>query len=52
VEAADDSDLDLELSEATGTDLTSQESSVQEQDGDSASDTSGLDYDPSARVQE
>jgi membrane protein implicated in regulation of membrane protease activity len=52
VEAADDSDLDLELSEATGTDLTSQESSVQEQDRDSPSDSSGLDYDPSARVQE
>jgi membrane protein implicated in regulation of membrane protease activity len=52
VEAADDSDLDLELSEATDTDFTPQESSTQEQDGDRASGSSGLGYDPSARVQE
>ena len=52
VEAADDSDLDLELSEATGADLSPPDTSAQEKEGDSASDASGRDYDPSARVQE
>jgi len=52
VEAADDSDLDLELAEATGTDLTSEDAPAQDQDSDRAADGSGLDYDPSARVQE
>lgn len=50
VEAADDSDLDLELSEATGTDLSSDD--VRDEERDDASDASGLGYDPSARVQE
>jgi membrane protein implicated in regulation of membrane protease activity len=49
VEAADDSDLDLELSEATGTDLSSGD--VRDEERDDASD-GGLGYDPSARVQE
>ena len=49
VEAADDSDLDLELAEATGTELPQHDSS-DARDDDSAE--SGLDYDPSARVQE
>lgn len=46
VEAADDSDLDLELSEATGTDLSQADETRDEED------SSGLGYDPSARVQE
>jgi membrane protein implicated in regulation of membrane protease activity len=49
VEAADDSDLDLELSEATGTDLSSDD--VRDDARDDASD-GDLGYDPSARVQE
>jgi membrane protein implicated in regulation of membrane protease activity len=52
VEAADDSDLDAELSEALGEDLPTD---AQERDRDASgrsSDSSGLDYDPSARVQE
>lgn len=53
VEAADDSDLDLELSEATGTDLSqADETRDEEETGESSSDSSGLGYDPSARVQE
>jgi membrane protein implicated in regulation of membrane protease activity len=53
VEAADDSDLDLELSEATGTDLTREDATREEGErGEGASDSSGLDYDPSARIQE
>jgi hypothetical protein len=50
VEAADDSDLDLELSEATGTDLSSDD--VRDEERDDASDASSLGYDPSAPVQE
>jgi membrane protein implicated in regulation of membrane protease activity len=50
VEPAGDSDLDLELSEATGTDLSSND--VREDESEDRSDSSGLDYDPSARVQE
>ncbi len=50
VEPADDSDLDLELSEATGTDLSAND--VREDESEDRSDSSGLDYDPSARVQE
>ena len=49
VEAADDSDLDLELSEATGADLVDDD---REQADDEASGDAGLGYDPSARVQE
>lgn len=49
VEPADDSDLDLELSEATGTEVSSSESS---RGNDESSDESGLGYDPSAPVQE
>jgi membrane protein implicated in regulation of membrane protease activity len=49
VEAADDSDLDLELAEATGADLSAQDAADARND-DSAD--AGLDYDPSARVQE
>jgi membrane protein implicated in regulation of membrane protease activity len=49
VEAADDSDLDLELAEATGSELPQKE--TPEARNDDPSD-SGLDYDPSARVQE
>jgi membrane protein implicated in regulation of membrane protease activity len=50
VEAADDSDLDLELSEATGADLVDDD---REQAADEeASGDAGLGYDPSARVQE
>lgn len=55
VRAADDSDLDLELSEATGTDVSSP-GDVHDSEARSesdASDESGLGYDPSAhRVQE
>jgi membrane protein implicated in regulation of membrane protease activity len=50
VKAADDSDLDLELSEATGTDLP-----PMDREGDStddATDSDGLGYDPSAQVRE
>lgn len=50
VEAADDSDLDLELSEATGADLPDPNSS--DARNEDSTDDSGLDYDPSARVQE
>ncbi len=50
VEAADDSDLDLELSEATGADLPDPNSS--EARSEDSTDDSGLGYDPSARVQE
>ncbi len=46
VEAADDSDLDLELSEATDADLSQADETRDEED------SSGLGYDPSARVQE
>ena len=49
VEAADDADLDLELSDATGTDFSSDD--VRNDESDDASDAD-LGYDPSARVQE
>jgi membrane protein implicated in regulation of membrane protease activity len=49
VEAADDSDLDLELAEATGSELPQKETPEARNDDPSGS---GLDYDPSARVQE
>jgi len=49
VEAADDSDLDLELSEATEADVPDPDLSDRR---DEASDSSDLGYDPSARVQE
>jgi len=49
VEAADDSDLDLELSEATEADVGDSDASDRRDD---ASDASDLGYDPSARVQE
>jgi membrane protein implicated in regulation of membrane protease activity len=49
VEAADDSDLDHELAEATGADLSPQDA-AESRDDDSSD--AGLDYDPSARVQE
>jgi membrane protein implicated in regulation of membrane protease activity len=49
VEAADDSDLDLELSEATGADGPEPDRPDR---SDDASDASDLGYDPSARVQE
>jgi membrane protein implicated in regulation of membrane protease activity len=49
VEAADDSDLDLELSEATEADAPEPDRSDRRDD---ASDASDLGYDPSARVQE
>jgi len=49
VEAADDSDLDLELSEATEADLSDPDRADRRDD---ASDASDLGYDPSARVQE
>jgi membrane protein implicated in regulation of membrane protease activity len=49
VEAADDSDLDLELSEATDAELSSGD--VRDEERDDPSDTD-LGYDPSARVQE
>jgi membrane protein implicated in regulation of membrane protease activity len=49
VEAADDSDLDLELAAATGADLSTQDPSDARNDDSS---DAGLDYDPSARVQE
>jgi membrane protein implicated in regulation of membrane protease activity len=50
VEAADDADLDLELSEATDADLSPDE--TRDSPRDEHSDESGLGYDPSARVQE
>lgn len=50
VEAADDSDLDMELSEATGADLSTDQ--TREDRRDDTSDESDLGYDPSARVQE
>jgi len=49
VEAADDSDLDLELSEATEADLSDPDHADRRDD---ASDASDLGYDPSARVRE
>ena len=49
VEAADDSDLDLELSEATDADVREPDASDRRDD---AADPSDLGYDPSARVQE
>ena len=49
VEAADDSDLDLELSEATGAELPDAEP---DRTADDEADGSDLGYDPSARVQE
>jgi membrane protein implicated in regulation of membrane protease activity len=50
VEAADDSDLDLELSEATGTDLP--DSTPSDTRDEDSTDDSGLGYDPSAHVRE
>jgi membrane protein implicated in regulation of membrane protease activity len=50
VEAADDSDLDLELSEATGTDLPDSTSS--DTRNEDSTDDSGLGYDPSTPVRE
>lgn len=50
VEAADDSDLDLELSEATGADLSGPNPS--DASDERSSDESNLGYDPSAHVQE
>ncbi|PQJ34616.1 nodulation protein NfeD [Salinibacter sp. 10B] len=50
VKAADDSDLDAELSEATGKDLSAPGTS--DARNESTPPDSGLDYDPSARVQE
>lgn len=53
VEAADDSDLDLELSDATGAELShSDDARPNEGPTDRSSDSSGLGYDPSAPVQE
>lgn len=53
VEAADDSDLDLELSEATDTELSDPETTPNDENvSDRSSDESGLGYDPSAPVQE
>lgn len=52
VEAADDSDLDLELSEATDTELSEPENTRDENTTDRSSNASGLGYDPSAPVQE
>lgn len=52
VEAADDSDLDLELSEATDADLPGDEEHRDADASEGSADASGLDYDPSARVQE
>lgn len=54
VEAADDSDLDFELSEATGTDLsqTGRSERSDAREDDRSDDASGVGYDPSARVQE
>jgi len=49
VEAADDSDLDLELAEATGADLPHPDASKTREDDPSDSE---LGYDPSTRVQE
>ena len=49
VEAADDSDLDLELAEATGADLPQPDASKTREDDPSDSE---LGYDPSTRVQE
>jgi len=49
VEAADDSDLDLELAEATGADLPQPDASKTRKDDPSDSE---LGYDPSTRVQE
>ena len=53
VEAADDSDLDLELSEATDADLPSSASgSREDEQKNDGSDSPDLGYDPSAPVQE
>lgn len=52
VEAADDSDLDMELSEAIGEDLPEENQNRTQEDADRSSDSSGLGYDPSAQVQE
>jgi membrane protein implicated in regulation of membrane protease activity len=50
VKAADDSDLDLELSEATGTDLPPMDR--EDDSTDDATNSDGLGYDPSAQVRE
>jgi membrane protein implicated in regulation of membrane protease activity len=52
VEAADDSDLDHELAEATDADLSDAEPGRDRTPDDEASGDTGLGYDPSARVQE
>jgi len=52
VEAADDSDLDAELSEAIGEDLTNEDQEHDRDASDRSSDASGLGYDPSAQVKE
>jgi len=52
VEAADDSDLDLELAEATDADLSDAAPDRDRTPDDEASGDAGLGYDPSARVQE
>lgn len=54
VEAADDSDLDFELSEATGTDVSQagHPDASEVREDENSDDGSGLGYDPSARVQE
>jgi len=52
VKPADDADLDAELSEAIGTDLPREEREDDRGSTDHSSDSSGLGYDPSARVQD
>lgn len=49
VEPADDSDLDAELSEALGTDVTGPETVEEDESSSRSSNSSGLGYDPSAR---
>lgn len=49
VEPADDSDLDAELSEALGSDVSSLDESTDDDSTDRSSGASGLGYDPSAQ---
>jgi membrane protein implicated in regulation of membrane protease activity len=51
VEPADDSDLDYELDAATEEDLTPDPDRADDASADDASETGGLGYDPSARVE-
>ena len=48
VEPADHADLDAELSEALGEDLSDRDDAEEEDSTGSSTDSSGLDYDPSA----